>query len=92
LYPVDECVGINEHNRNNEHSIKIYPNPNNGLLIVESHCEAQVLIIDLQGRIVGNLSLVSGKNQISIEQLENGVYFLELSHPQGKEVFRIIKQ
>ena len=82
----EEQLGINSL------SIKIYPNPNNGLVNVESQIEAQVLIIDLQGRIVSNLSLVSGKNQISIEHLENGVYFLELSHPQGKEVFRIIKQ
>ena len=89
---VDACVGISENSGIHPYYIKIYPNPNNGQFSVESDTEAQGLIIDLQGRIVSNLSLVSGKNQISIEHLENGVYFLEVSHPQGKEVFRIIKQ
>ncbi|MBL7902464.1 MAG: SBBP repeat-containing protein [Bacteroidia bacterium] len=89
---VSECVGISENPGINPSSVKVYPNPNNGLFNVESNTEAKVLVIDLQGRIIGNQSLVSGKNQISIEHLENGVYFLEVSHPHGKEVFRIVKQ
>ncbi len=86
------CVGISENPGINGPCIVIYPNPNNGLINVESDSKAQVQVIDLQGRIVGHQSLISGKNQISIEHLENGLYFLELSLPQGKEVFRIIKQ
>jgi hypothetical protein len=89
---VDACVGISQNPGIHPSCLKIYPNPNNGQFSLESHTEAQVLLIDLQGRMVGALSLAKGKNQISIEHLENGVYFLELSHPQGKEVFRIIKQ
>ncbi|MCU0360679.1 MAG: SBBP repeat-containing protein [Bacteroidia bacterium] len=89
---VDACVGISENPNIHPSSIKVYPNPNNGLFNVESDTEAKVLVIDLQGRIIGNQSLVSGKNQISIEHLENGVYILEVSHSHGKEVFRIVKQ
>lgn len=89
---VSECVGISVNPDFHSSPIKIYPNPNNGLLNLESDSEAQVLFIDLQGRIVGHQSIVSGKNQISIEHLENGVYFIQVSHLQGKEVFRIIKQ
>lgn len=89
---VDACVGVSENSSIHPSCLKIYPNPNNGQFSVDSDTEAMCFIFDIQGRIVSHQSLVSGKNQISIEHLENGVYFLEVSLPKGKEVFRIIKQ
>jgi len=65
--------------------VKIYPNPNNGVMQVEySLAEGQrgeLRLYDLTGRKIKNYSLSEGiNNNLSISEgaLENGVYFYEV--------------
>jgi hypothetical protein len=88
---VDVCTGLNEISRTNNESVKIYPNPSYGLLHIESIQEAEVFVIDLQGRLVFKCNVRNGANLISIEGISSGVYFIEISHPTGKQAFRVIK-
>jgi hypothetical protein len=88
---VDVCTGLNEISRTNNESVKIYPNPSYGLLHIESIHEAEVFVIDLQGRLVFKCNVRNGANLISIEGISSGVYFIEISHPTGKQAFRVIK-
>lgn len=89
---VDICTGLNENSRTENGSVKIYPNPSSGVLHIESTRGADVLVIDLQGRLVFKFNISNGANLISIEQINSGVYFMEVFDSQGKHVFRVIKQ
>jgi hypothetical protein len=90
---VSTCVGLNEINASGiTPFVKIYPNPSAGRLTIESGEGASVKIIDVRGRSMGTFSINTGVNSVSVDQLEEGVYFLEVSHSNGKQVFRIVKQ
>lgn len=59
--------------------LEIYPNPSSGMIYLKSEQQInEVTIIDLQGR---KIEKVSGNNiqQIDIQHLKTGNYFLELS-------------
>ena len=66
---------------------KVYPNPATGLLTVETGLTStrniMLRIIDLQGRIVLSHSMSQSKEQIHVENLQQGIYIYDLK--QGNE-------
>lgn len=70
-------------------SSKIYPNPANKLLTIETGLTVSnpvtLRIIDLQGRIVLTHFLTKAKDELNIESLQPGIYIYDLK--QGAETF-----
>ncbi|MNK31437.1 hypothetical protein D3C87_498730 [compost metagenome] len=54
----------------------IYPNPVNEKLFIESVEETPVVIIDLTGKTIQAETVKSGKNELNVEALTPGVYFI----------------
>ena len=85
-------VGINSIQEN---SLNIYPNPAQDLLSIQFHSEMNNMIdakiYSVSGAEIesyNNLNTQNGNNQIqiNINDLENGVYFLELNSSEGKTI------
>jgi hypothetical protein len=64
---------------------KLYPNPNNGTFMLaydlKNNADVSVLITDITGKVVyaATLDNLNHISQINISQLQNGIYFVQLS-------------
>ncbi len=73
--------------------INIYPNPaKDRLFIDQAFSEARIEIINVQGSLLAQVQLQSGKNELSVEELKPGIYFLRIETPEGAAMKKFIKQ
>jgi hypothetical protein len=82
-------VGINEVNVSN---ISIYPNPTNGEFYISSIANTvSVTVYSVDGKLVINNLKVNDSNQsINLGNVENGIYFVEITNDYKKETIRLI--
>jgi hypothetical protein len=89
---VSSCTGINE-NVAPAASVKVYPNPNNGVFAISSDVDANLQLINQLGQQIMIIAVHAGNSQqISTDNLPNGVYFLSGTSSQGKINQKIIIQ
>lgn len=69
-------------------SLKLYPNPAQDVLNIESIASVEVILFDLLGHVVKNQLLSSGINSVHIESLEKGLYFVKID---GKTIGSFVK-
>lgn len=83
--------GIEKYTGSNE--LNIYPNPNNGNFVIETNLsEKQTLqILDVTGKFVLQQS-ISGKTTIDANNLDNGIYFVQINTGDGFYNKKIIVQ
>ncbi len=73
-----------------KNQIKIFPNPSNKIIYIESELKvSDFKIKNIYGSIIDNGKLVS--NQIDIQSLSDGVYFLEIKIKENWFTYKIIK-
>ncbi|WP_317896714.1 T9SS type A sorting domain-containing protein [Aurantibacillus circumpalustris] len=89
---VQKCAGVNELTEQNT-SVSVYPNPNNGLFTVESKQlnSGTIHITDVTGRVVLVTNMVDEKTLINISNLNNGVYYVRVSNINSFETFKFVK-
>lgn len=75
---------------NNSNSIVIFPNPTQDVLFINGlESNDKVRLFDLQGRLIlTSVANTDGNLQVSVSQLPNGVYLLQV----GVEIMKFIKQ
>ena len=71
--------------------LEISPNPANEKIVInnDSSSDITVSILNSDGRMVQSVNLFSGKNELNISSLSNGLYFIQ--EPNGSTT-KIIKQ
>ena len=82
----------------NESAVMVYPNPSTGNFNVElqdvNNEEVSIQVYDIQGKqiLVRNLGVVNGTQVDNIEMTEvsSGVYFMNVTIGEQKEVLRLI--
>jgi len=71
-------------------SIKAYPNPVLDILIIETNePEKEYQIIKMNGEVVGNGIIATGREEVDFTRLPGGVYFISIDQ---KKTHKIIKQ
>jgi len=78
-------------------SVNVYPNPTNGISIIEiesvKSMTAKLQVFSIEGKLIfeQNEILTSGKNKLNlnIEKLQSGVYFINLSENKGAIINRL---
>ncbi len=72
--------------------VEVYPNPtNNEVTIAFESNEAQVIIYDTQGKLIQSKTIHSGE-QLSLKEVETGVYLFEVITEKGTAVKRVVKR
>ena len=62
-------------------AVKVYPNPTSDFLHIEAgNLVAEGVILDMQGRVIARQPIVSGSAKINMQNMANGVYFIQLSN------------
>jgi hypothetical protein len=85
-------AGIEEENTNLD--VMIYPNPaiDKLTIVSEESNEFQVIITDVQGRIVFNKKIGMGSHELSISNWSNGIFYVTLKRGSGQIITkRLVK-
>ncbi len=72
-------------------SIKIYPNPTSGNLVIETLAFDSFELQDLQGRLLQENAIHNGSETLNLSDLSPGTYTLILSNPVASVTKKIIK-
>ena len=78
-----------------EHHVRVYPNPTNGRLYVETDNMAadNLLLFDISGRELLSVQMTGGKASLSLDSYAPGVYILQIrSDRQLLKAVRVVKQ
>ncbi len=77
-----------------ESSVAIYPNPNNGIFIIdfEKPSNYQVEIYDFSGKIINSFVTSQPSYEYNMNHLNNGIYFLKITNKNNQfQFYKIIK-
>ena len=66
-----------------EHSISIFPNPVKDMLNIEMLYDANYALITVNGQFLIKGSLITGSNIIPLDNISNGIYFLQIVNVNG---------
>jgi hypothetical protein len=88
---ISNAIGLTELSKTNT-NLSIYPNPAKDVFTVHSIGNSTLFIKDISGRIIMETSLNEGEQVVSISNLEQGVYLVDLISDKGRASTRLIKQ
>ncbi|HEU4719457.1 MAG TPA: T9SS type A sorting domain-containing protein, partial [Bacteroidia bacterium] len=89
---VSACTGVQENTAAG--NLQVYPNPNNGSFTIEYGDFRNVTALVLNnslGEAVGEWKMNSAKLAIDMQSLPAGIYFLQMTTPEGIVTTRIAK-
>ncbi len=89
---VSLCTGIATLNGVEAPLISVYPNPNNGLFIIDLTATSQVIVTNAFGQIVLTETMETGKTSIDINNEATGIYFVKVIHDEKQYTIKLIKQ
>jgi hypothetical protein len=92
MQDVSLCTGIVSLSSTDASVINIYPNPNNGLFVLELSKDAKVTITNALGQIVISQSFEAGIHNLNISNQATGVYFLKVLENNKQQILKVIKQ
>ena len=77
-----------------ENVVEVYPNPANDILNIalENNNNTKINIIDITGKTVLTQELKAQNNIISVQNLESGLYFVEISTQNKTDRIKFIKK
>lgn len=87
---VSTCTGINSNELDGVFTI--YPNPTQGLMVVDASSEISICVTDVLGNHVFTEVLPQGKHIFQMDNQPNGIYFLKVNKDGLSKTLRIIKQ
>lgn len=90
VYITETTTGINKES---DLKLKIYPNPTNDKFFIESleHNEMNVSIYNMMGEMLSKQQVISG-NAISLKDVPNGIYFIQVTSGSKQFVQKIVKE
>ena len=87
---VDACE-ITSMNENSIINFSIYPNPNNGYLIINSPTKTEITIVNALGQQILKQTIQIGENKVDLFEQAKGVYFIILTADSEKHPIKVVK-
>lgn len=87
------CLPCGQSSNVNElalQAMKLFPNPAQGVVTLESALAGSVRVLDIAGRTVLSRAVEAGENRLAIDQLQRGVYLVQLSTDKGTQTERLV--
>ena len=86
---VSTCTGVDENL--NLSSFTIYPNPNAGIFNIQANILPAIIVIyDITGKKIITKTLTEMETSINISELNNGIYFSNISNDKSSMNYKII--
>ncbi|NUM49846.1 MAG: T9SS type A sorting domain-containing protein [Flavobacteriales bacterium] len=91
IYVLD-CTGINTLQLS-DNGVKMYPNPAKNKLIIESEkfIPNEIMIADLNGKILLSYKPNDKKSELDISVLNTGNYLVKIKYNQGERIIKLSK-
>jgi hypothetical protein len=89
---VSLCTGINAVAEALETTINVYPNPNNGLFVIELTTTSKVTVTNALGQVVIAETFDAGKHAVNIKNESTGVYFVKVMTNNKQQIIKVIKE
>ena len=71
--------------------MQIYPNPASDWLLIDGlSSDAQLQMVDQQGRVVWQQQLPQGTNRVELPALSAGIYWLRAKTAEGQAVRKLL--
>jgi hypothetical protein len=77
---------------NSVEAVKMYPNPSAGSIHIQSNDDVEIQIMDQTGQVYIETQLDKGDNNIDVNQLTNGIYFIHFKNKNDLKVQKLIIQ
>ncbi|RFC53756.1 T9SS type A sorting domain-containing protein [Brumimicrobium aurantiacum] len=80
------CINITNASVNDffaASNLSIYPNPNNGSFTIDTDSAISVEVVNTVGRSILRKQLNIGQNKLTLNQMANGIYYLNFTDEQG---------
>ena len=87
------CVVTSVKEDGFEKNVRIYPNPNEGIINLELDDlkDVKIKVLNLQGKLIYNTENINSNNyQFELNE-EAGIYFLEIQSQNKKQHFKLIR-
>ncbi|WP_338793425.1 T9SS type A sorting domain-containing protein [Bernardetia sp. MNP-M8] len=93
LSPDGEIIsGIDEDKKNTDLFLKIYPNPANNMLTIQTQEKGKLILYNTKGQTLIEKNIQSNQNEIDISRFANGLYILVFSTEKGQTYQKVIVQ
>ena len=79
-------TGVESHRAE---KLSVWPNPSDGLVMIEAKSSMPVEVVDMQGRVVERFQVDPGTAQLNLRHLPQGIYLLTV---EGMEVAKLVLQ
>lgn len=83
---VASCTGLSEQTKD---KLRIFPNPSNGLLTIESEFACNAVVYNELGCEIEQFQIQRGFNYVELKNREQGTRFIKLNTPDGNQVIRL---
>lgn len=90
LVTVSKCTSIEPEEASGTF-FKVYPNPTNGILNIETDKEVKVVIENALGQILLDSSYGSGSHKLDINTYKDGIYFIKSTSGSSSKIIRLVK-
>ena len=91
IYTVNVSACLDIKNTSEITDFKIYPNPANSFLVLETEQSIDLKIYNEIGQLVNEFVLLHGEQKIDISRLNPGIYFLLFSTSKSIQTLRFLK-
>ena len=88
LWKLDPIITSLDDNTSLTIDIKVFPNPSTGVFIIETQNNTSIEVINLLGETILTQQMLQGKNELSLNNHANGIYFIK----NNNSIFKLIKQ
>ncbi|PWD98934.1 T9SS-dependent choice-of-anchor J family protein [Marinilabilia rubra] len=82
-------VSVNE--TASDFKLKVYPNPFNRLIFVEGQNIRNIEVLNVRGKIMKEIEVVSNPETIHLEELPAGIYFIRITTDDGSFTTKLLK-
>jgi hypothetical protein len=72
-------------------AVKVYPNPFNSNIIIQTEADAALQIKDLNGKVTSEYILKSGINELDLQHLPQSIYLFEIINQYSKKYVKVSK-
>lgn len=85
-------------NENPNFDVNLYPNPNDGQFTIDVALTQgdgkplQAMMMDMTGKMVQNSTINQGSNELSLEDVESGMYLIQITDGEYKQLLRVVKR
>jgi hypothetical protein len=86
-------LNVGVQNSNLQDAIKVYPNPTNGSVFIETTLTSPsvFMLMDINGKLIKQESFV-GNVKVALEDLNAGVYFIKINTADNSVNYKVVKQ